>query len=297
MEAMTVRKTWGRKPSKKVFSVLLFLVISGLTLIVSCIQDESAVPVESITVVPEDSSIAESVESIAIVLEESIVAVPEVPMTVIPEELVLNLSEHPWGLYPEYFYPLGFSPAGHFAYCTYLNETDGIGAITRFHFVIQDLRSDEVVERITYRDDPDSAESYEEYRPVPFSALWENNLSDIQGAMDRYGVVRQSLALSPLPLELDDGESLGFNVMVSRSDEGMIFYNDQLSVTAWRGNRSKRVLHRTQNRSLDAVPQGVFLSPYENRAALVLVEYVSVFEGSQEARPLVVGCHLETGFR
>ena len=68
-------------------------------------------------------------------------------------------------------------------------------------------------------------------------------------------------------------------------------------IIAERGGRRKTIHEKTLNRPVkDVIACGYFLSPFENRALIVVGEYEWAFEG-YDVKYVLIGCHLSAGFR
>jgi len=66
---------------------------------------------------------------------------------------------------------------------------------------------------------------------------------------------------------------------------------------AQRGGRRKTIHEKKLNRPVkDVITCGYFLSPFENRALIVVGEYEWAFEG-YDVKYVLIGCHLSIGFR
>ncbi len=213
-------------------------------------------------------------------------------------EMKLPYGTNSLGLYTADFYPIGFSPQGHFAYVIYKDLTDGLGEYTDFRFIIQDLRSDKVVYDIRI----DNSRGGNEPEAIPLEKLWLSFNSKIEENLKEYKIINSITKLSPLPYTHSSGAILNLKVHNIRLDENSLDYEfwkiRSYSVSAVNGmKKSKLIYENKAPRSLGVYPGGLILSPYEDRAAIIMIETFYGFEGSSDQIPLIIGCHLEKGFK
>lgn len=214
-----------------------------------------------------------------------------------PQEMPLPWGEVGMGLYYARFYPIGFSKKGHFAYCMYKTEADGIGEISLFRFYLVDLVNDTIVDKIEYYRDPSDILPDEDHSSRSFAEVWQEHAVRIEALLEAWKIRPGSQVLHPLPYTLQDGTALDVKVQVRQADEDSYYQVASYRVEAWKGKAKKQVYAKDPAGSLGVSPAGVIVSPWENRAALVLIEYFFGFEASRDAFPLIVGCHLEKGFK
>ncbi len=206
----------------------------------------------------------------------------------IPPRMELPWGDPGMGLYRAAFYPLGFSKKGHFAYFTFKTEADGIGEITEFRFYLIDLVNDSVVEKIDFSDSDQGSLSLEQ--------VWNAQSPRIQNLLDAFKVKSAPMVLIPFPTVLDDGSRFDVKVDIVDDDDSP-YTISSYTIHAIRDGKSKQVFDAPEAHSLGVKPAGMLKSPWEDRAALVFIEYFYSFEGSRDAYPRIVGCHLTKGYK
>jgi hypothetical protein len=65
-----------------------------------------------------------------------------------------------------------------------------------------------------------------------------------------------------------------------------------------KNQRRQKIIHENtfRNAAFDVIVCGYFISPFEDRALVIVGEYVGVFEG-KDVEYVLIGCHLSDGFR
>lgn len=195
------------------------------------------------------------------------------------------------------FYSIGFSEDSYFAYLTYDDSDDFIGAVTIFNFSIVNLKTDEIVEEINVR---------KEEETIALKDLWEENYDEIKTALNAYGIVQDDFELEgdfegnygliiPVDEEDPNGPAMRFEPVKSGSDEyGMGFYGEY-SVVVWgEAGENKTICSEETTVAVVSIP-GVIRSPFEDRVAVIVMPYNS-WEATLTATPKVVGASLSKGF-
>lgn len=183
------------------------------------------------------------------------------------------------------FYPIGWSETGYFAYMQHDNMDDGIGQHTDFYVAIQDLVTDEIIWDFEY---------FSETEAITVQQVWYDNM-EISRTMDDYGIVMMECEFESFPFRYGwrnyDADILWDTV----SDE--MYTPSSYSVKIWKGNRNKNIASDVEAYVEDIEAYGAFISPYEDRFAVVVQEYQYGFEGPPyEVEIAVYGCHAKAGF-
>jgi len=211
----------------------------------------------------------------------------------LPPEIKLPYKAHEMGLYITHFHPIGFSNKGHFAYILYKNESDGIGELTDFKFIIQNLVNDKIVYSLIYRNDEKGA--------IPLNTLWKKYHHDIQKNLNLYAIIPSEMVIEKLPYKTSNGELLSIrteNIPLPEEKSDEEFWRiKSYSAYASVQNKKEKLIHQNKNsKSLGIDIGGIINSPYESRVAVVLIETFYGFEGSVDRMPLIVGCRTDRGF-
>ncbi len=209
-----------------------------------------------------------------------------------PERAEYQVDEIGLGQYPMQFYPIGFADGRYFAYALYKDSADGVGAISYLKVVVQDLVTDKILDSWVYDEIPAT-------EPLTFSALWQKGMVSISSLLNNYSIKPQSLLLQDLPL-LYDGKSLDvFMKKTDAADQDNPFVKYQsVMVYAMRENGKKKVIRTLENPGFFEIRTGGVISIVGSpRAAVIMLIYSHSFEGSMDVDIMVVGCHLEKGFK
>ena len=150
-------------------------------------------------------------------------------------------------------------------------------------FRVTDLVTDEVLAEERW-----TPETFEQ---IPDrDALWTVHGERFDALMAEHGVVRADPGLYELPLSIQERS---YSVRVDAP------VGEQVRVSMHRTTDSHKVLGSLEHHPFQSLPQplGVYLSPYEPRAAVLLGRLSPGFETSPAVRELhLMGAHLETGF-
>ena len=172
----------------------------------------------------------------------------------------------------------GWSASGKIAFSTE-RELAGIGGQI-IEFIVFDAVSDEVVSNF-------ALDSYEQDRISITNALRANN------------IVEGEISFEPFPIRRNNLEYVCSLTNITHSADDYGFFADNVSrysvvVTA---NGRNKVVNTFSSHALTRKVYicGYILSPFENRALVVLAEERFVYEGT-ELFYVFAGCHLGTGF-
>ena len=182
---------------------------------------------------------------------------------------------------PAALVPLGFSPTGAFAYL-YEDVDQGVGGYL-WRFVILDLVKDEAL--VEERWAPESFE-----RITDREQLWEVHGPRFDALLAEHGVVRSEPVLFELPLEISERF---YSVRVAALVGG------EVTVSMHHTPSSEKELGGLEHHPWLSLPhvEGIYLSPYEPRGAVLLSRLARGFETSPAVLELhLMGAHLEAGF-
>lgn len=197
-------------------------------------------------------------------------------------------------LLKENFYPIGWSKNGAFAY--YLEPADEACGCYFAHLVIQDMRTDKILWEREYTSDGNSEVTLKKY--------WAKNQKEFSRKLAQYGIRAQkqfALRNSAINFQKD--------VLTPEIDVNTTVENEY-AVT---GNVVVRLVSKEKGRKTiyerkfdpkkseafrSAEIAGSLLSPFEPRAAIVVVETHRGYEGPPNTTQIrIVGTTLATGFR
>lgn len=202
----------------------------------------------------------------------------------------------------EGFYPIGWSRDGKFAY--YLEPPDEACGCYFAELVIQDLRTDKVLWK--FKNDP---ESRVDAQGTPIADdrrnLWRRNQKMFSEKLREHGIVpvRRSLLLSPTFNTA--GKRYKASVTTRKAHEegyglDMVRY---VKVEFSSPGLGTKDLFSAEHKSesyppIDIQIAGALKSPFENRAAIILVNVYRGYEGPPHTVNVqVVGADLVRGFR
>lgn len=219
----------------------------------------------------------------------------------VPKRLMLKgdgrEAEEERVLLREKFYPIGWSRDGKFAYL--VEPPDEACGCYFAQIVVQDLRTDKILWEYKH----EGEEAVEETLP----AVWKKHQKEFSSKLAQYGIVAQNrfpLQNSPIVYGSDQlTPELKVNM---KTDGGVI----DIGVT---GNvilqliskqKGRKTLYEMKfdpekyNSFLDAELSGSLVSPFEPRAAVVMIETYRGWEGPPHVTNVhIVGADLEKSFR
>ncbi len=197
----------------------------------------------------------------------------------------------------EHFYPIGWSKDGKFAY--YVEPADEACGCYFSQLVIQDLRTDKILWERSYSDEK-KAEG------VPLDTLenyWRKNRREFSRKLAQYGIVptaKFDLRASPINFRND---TLTFNLTEN------IEFEDIFSIGGFRlqlisKEKGAKTIYKEEFEAKDysnfqtAEIGGALISPFESRAAAVVIETHRGWEGPPNVTQIrIVGAWLIDGFR
>jgi hypothetical protein len=203
----------------------------------------------------------------------------------------------------EGFYPIGWSRDGKFAY--YVEPVDEACGCYFAELVIQDLRTDKVLWR--FKNDPDSWVD-KEGAPLPddIRKVWKRNERTFAEKLREHGIV-QVARFTLLPSTfISGGKEYRAKVTAIRGDDpdGMNRIQ-KVALDLTSPPLGNKTLYNAEYKNdemyvspLDVAVAGAYKSPFENRAAIVLVNVQRGWEGPPHAVNIsVIGANLASGFR
>lgn len=196
------------------------------------------------------------------------------------------------------FVPLGFSKTGAFA--ALLAPADEACGCFFGTFLVLDLTTDAVLERIDYHSDDRSSFPLELKAEVPttLEAFWSAGEATWLEKLRAHGIV-----LSPLVLSAARSPALQVTAEVTTNhqpDDGVNGTITKYEVRAKTALGSKVVadkIFEAEHQPLAFSLVGVIKSPFEPRVVVVGIEQWRGWEGPPNVvRPVLFGCHLRYGF-
>jgi hypothetical protein len=203
----------------------------------------------------------------------------------------------------EGFYPIGWSRDGKFAY--YIEPVDEACGCYFAELIIQDLRTDEIVWH--FKNDPDDRVD-KEGAPLPddIRKLWRRNQKTFSDKLREYGIVPASrFVLLPKTFNAG-GKSYTAKVSAILGDDPDGLNRIQMvALDLTSPTLENKTLYNAEYQNdemyvspLDVAVAGAYKSPFENRAAILLVNVQRGWEGPPHTVNIsVVGADLASGFR
>ncbi len=206
-------------------------------------------------------------------------------------------------LYTEGFYPIGWSRDGKFAY--YVEPVDEACGCYFAELVIQDLRTDK--ELWKFRNKPESrmndkGESIED----DIRKLWQRNQKLFSEKLREHGIVSQSRFALLSRTFVSNGRAYTAKVTARKgydADDMKRVKNVVLEFSTPRLGKKTAFTAAYKADEMYVAPlevdvAGVFRSPFENRAAIVMIKVQRGWEGPPHTvKVQIAGADLVSGFR
>lgn len=198
----------------------------------------------------------------------------------------------------EYFYPIGWSKDGALAY--YVEPPDEACGCYISRLVIQDLRTDKILWEKSYMGDDVQGE--EETRQT----YWRKHQKEFSGKLAQYGIVAQKRFALQNPVINYRNDRLTPELKVKVETPGNSLFSTSGNVVlrlVSKTNGAKTLYEKKFDPEayegfLDAELSGSLLSPFEPRAAVIMIETYRGYEGPPHVtRVRIVGANLTNGFR
>lgn len=195
------------------------------------------------------------------------------------------------------FYPIGWSRDGKFAY--YWEPADEACGCYFAEIVIQDLKTDKVI----WKEEYDYA--VEPKIPETIDTVWPKLQKHYSARLQRYGIepMKSSFELVHPEISLD-GDVLMPKINVDINTEVFPEVEGSITVEMVSRNLGSKTLSRKIYRRKDvnvirgAEIGGSLVSPFEKRAAVIVVEEHRGYEGPPNITKIrIVGSTLTTGFK
>ncbi len=193
----------------------------------------------------------------------------------------------------EKFYPIGWSKKGVFAY--YLEPADEACGCYFAELVIQDMRTDKILWKREYNSD--------ENAEVDLKSYWKKNQREFSRKLAQYNIkAEKNFTLLPLPIKFQtDILTPEVNVKLKIDNEDSVEGKVILRLLS-KNDGSKTIYEKIYKKSYDSIRSaeigGVLLSPFEPRAAIIMVETLRGYEGPPNITNIkIVGATLNGGFK
>lgn len=213
----------------------------------------------------------------------------------VPARLMLKGDENDENSMGEYFYPIGWSKDGKFAF--YVEPPDEACGCYFAHIVIQDLKTDKILWEQKYSSENGGPDTLDDY--------WKKNQKEFSAKLAEFGIVAQprftlqkaafTYRNDKLTPELKD--------TTKASDDGFYASGNVVLRLRSKAKGGKTIYRKNFNPKkmegfLGAELSGSLLSPFEPRAAVVMIETIRGWEGPPHTtRIRIVGTTLTTGFK
>ncbi len=206
------------------------------------------------------------------------------------------------GLSTDGFYPIGWSRDGKFAY--YFEPVDEECGCYFAELAIMDLRTDQVLWH--FKNDWE-ARTDKEGAPIPddIRKLWTRNQTRFNEKLSEHGIIQlDRFALLP-PSFASGGKTFSARVTKIKGNDGDGLRRiTKLSLDVSSPSLGQKSLYEASYEGelygapLDAAVAGAFKSPYENRAAVLMIRVQRGWEGPPHTVEIqIAGADLVKGFR
>ena len=222
----------------------------------------------------------------------------------VPERLRLNGIGEPdpneeghMGVITGAFYPIGWSKDGKFAYL--FEPPDEDCGCYFAEVVIQDLKTDKILWKERY-----SSAQAENPLAENRETLWKKNGSTYSAKFREHGIEQfNDFKLLHPSIEFE-GDVLTPKIDIRIKTDGNFMVDGTVTVRMTSRKHGSKVIHRDvyrrrdTNGFRDAEISGSLVSPFEPRAAIVIVEVVRGWEGPPNVMQIkIAGSTLAGGFR
>ena len=199
---------------------------------------------------------------------------------------------------PESFYPIGWSADGKFAY--YVEPPDEACGCYFGTLVIQDLKTD----KILWEDKYNGGETSAPEKLETITEHWKTQQKLFSKKLAEFGIKPESKFSLDFPAFKYQKDLLTPKlVSLVKNDDGL-YARGTLRITLSSKSKGRKTIYERKfdpkvvSGFLGAEIMGTLVSPYEARAAIVVVEKLRGYEGPPHTtRVRVVGATLTTGFR
>ncbi len=288
-----------------------FITSLSLAFILFTCNDTSSGTNEQVETTAKPTSVhmsdvdADSIEQ-STVMARSAPAVPELSVDFPEDQIIIfgtddlgRLCDHKYGCIEEKLCALGWSADGKFAFM--LQEANEAVLNTTIHFTIQDMESDEVLEKHTFKasNEPDWSEETDNYSIM---GIWRKN-EILYDSLVRRHQIQLGAGSSFYPMStLEDKHAILFQAQDKMRHNTLFDIQevDQHRIVANTADRRSKIICRQMMSKYDMViasqPLGGFSSPFEDRLAILDGLEKRGYEGPPNVLRLqLVGCDLRKG--
>ena len=194
----------------------------------------------------------------------------------------------------ETFYPIGWSKNGAFAY--YVEPADEACGCYFAQLVIQDMRTDKVLWERSYNSENGGADTLKKY--------WAKSRKEFSRKLAQYGIrAQKKFALQSSAFNYQK-DVLTPELKNNTNTEDEFAVSGNIGVQLISKQKGRKTIYERKfdpkkyEGFLDAEIAGSLLSPFETRAAIIMVETYRGWEGLPHITQIrIVGATLTTGFR
>jgi len=167
---------------------------------------------------------------------------------------------------------------------------------TTVRFIVFDFVNDKIL--INIKADADEIDN-DEPESIASEYLFNHIKDKITNAIKAYGIVEQYAEFLPFPIKRNGME---YRIAISDIVTGEDMWGEipikRYTASVVANGKRKTILTSSDTRASKIHICGYFLSPFENRALIILAERSPPgFEGDIALNYVFSGCHLETGFK
>ncbi len=212
-----------------------------------------------------------------------------------PEEFVYNQSTD---VLVDKLFPIGWSKDGKLAYI--LEPADeAIGAYI-VRFVIKDLINNKIIWDKEKMIELNGGEDINDLR----ASTWKSYYTLIKRKLNQYGIIQQKHFTLKSPYFKYKGEDyiIEMHKQIKHDTDMNLDIITGLQIVIKSPNKGSKVAYEEKMPKVDyilnAVLKGCFISPYEDRIAILITTERRGYEGPPNVvSPTIVGTNLETGFK
>jgi len=184
----------------------------------------------------------------------------------------------------------GWSKTGKIAYS--IEDVGAYSGFTEVSFIIFDFVNDKTLVNISINaGDIDNDEA-------AFQELFNHIKNKISDAIKTHNITEQYAEFSPLPIKRNNKT---YNLSISNTSSGEDMWGfipiTKYTVSVTANGKTKVIMVNNSTRASKVYACGYFISPFENRALIVLAQQSPPeFEGDIHFNFVFSGCNLDQGF-
>ncbi|MEP6903488.1 MAG: hypothetical protein ABJA66_17330 [Actinomycetota bacterium] len=198
----------------------------------------------------------------------------------------------------EPFYPIGWSEDGKFAY--YVEPADEACGCYYGTLVIQDLKTD----KILWKDKYSGGDNEPVNENETIKDHWKDKQKLFYEKLAEYGIKQQKQFTLNYPSLKFENDLLTPKLEMNIKTDGNFYVDGTVKLLMISKSKGKKTIYEERYKPKDtngfrgAEVSGVLLSPFEARAAVVVIEVNRGYEGPPNVASInIVGSTLTTGFR